>query len=190
MANLRKNSGFTVVEAVVSVSVFAVAVSSIIGTYLLVVKVDNRTRADRAVQQNARFITEFLGKEIRNGRIDYSTYLGEQITLNSNGYITVLRLINQNNEAEVITCDGSNITLQKSSGTTQLNSAGVMVTKCAFYVHPSTDPFRPLLHNPPNVQPFVTFVLELESNYGRRAGDVSKINIQTSYTMRDYPSRE
>src|SRR4051812_46096945 len=87
-------SGFTLIEAVVATSVFAFLVSSIVGVYISAIQIDRKTRAQRAVVQNARYITEFMAKEVRNGKIDYS---GANTCTNS---ATVLCLINQAGEAE------------------------------------------------------------------------------------------
>ncbi len=193
----RNNSqkGFTLIEAVVATGVFAFVVSSVIGIYLSVVQIDTRTRAERSVQQNARFIMDFLGKEIRNGRIDYDAY-GGTISYLSDGYTTTLYLVNQLDEREAITCVGNNLVLTKTAGTTNLNStntsgtAGVVVNNCRFFISPATNPFELLASNPPNIQPSVTVVLGLSSNYSAKAIDIATINLESTYTVRDYPTRE
>lgn len=174
-------------EAVVSTAVFAVAVTGIIGTYLMVLKVDAKTRAERSVQENGRFIMEFLGKELRTGHLDYASYFGGLVGANPE---TTLHIVNQNNEAEDVICGNPNMTLTKSGYTTSLNSSAVTVTKCSFYIAPPIDPFRQLLLNPPNNQPFVTVVLELTSNFGQKEGETAVINLESTYSLREYPSRE
>ena len=69
-----RSRGFTLIEAIVATSVFAFIVSSILGVYIATFQLDRKSRAHRAVAQNARFISEFIGKEVRNGTIDYSSY--------------------------------------------------------------------------------------------------------------------
>ena len=80
-------NGFTLIEAVVATSVFAFLVTSILGVYMATVQLDSETRAQRAVAQNARFIMEFLAKEIRNGTIDYASYSGNQAGTDTQVYI-------------------------------------------------------------------------------------------------------
>jgi len=104
--NVNKQNGFTLIEAVVATGVFAFVVSAVIGVYLAVVQIDSKTRAERSVQQNARFIMDFLGKEIRNGAIDYAAY-GGTVSYNASGYTTTLNIINQLDEEETITCDSN-----------------------------------------------------------------------------------
>jgi len=178
---LRIN-GFTLIEAVVATAVFAFVVSSIIGVYLSVLQLDRKTRAQVAVSQNARFIMEFLAKEVRNGNIDYS---GANSCVNG---INKLCLINQAGEAEYIEYLSPNLVFKKaSSTTTNLNSAAVKITNMGLYVQPTHDPFTPAKNF--NEQPRVTVVLELTSNYGSNTIDVVKTNLQTTFAVRVYPTR-
>jgi prepilin-type N-terminal cleavage/methylation domain-containing protein len=188
---VSQQKGFTLMEAIVSVAIFAFVMVSAMAVYLTALQIDSKTRAERAVQQNVRFITEFLGKEIRNGSIDYPAY-GGTITYNSSGYTNVVHMVNQLNEHESVTCDptNSNLILSKAAGATNLNSARVRVTRCAFYVAPATDPFKPVSDSPPNEQPFVTVVLQLEADYGGGQGDGAVMNLQTTFAVRDYSARE
>jgi type II secretory pathway pseudopilin PulG len=174
--------GFTLIEAVVATSVFAFVVTSVLGVYLSTLQVDAKTRAQRAVAQNARFIMEFVGKEVRNGDIDYAAYGGGQANSTNEIFIR-----NQLDEAERIYLSGTNLALAKPIGTTVLNSSGVRVTDAKFYVSPSQNPLTPA--KLANQQPSVTVVLELTSNFGNGAGDVVVLNIQSTFTVRSYPQR-
>ena len=175
--------GFTLIEAIVATAVFAMVLSSIIGVYISTFQLDRKTRAQRAVSDNARFIMEFLGKEVSNGTIDYS---GANACVNS---ATVLCVVNQALEAEKFTYDGSaNLSLTKGANTSNLNSAGVKLTIAQFYVAPAGDPYT--VAKTFNVQPHVTVVLALLSNYGSKAGETSKLNVQNTFETRNYPSRE
>src|SRR5687767_8301258 len=89
--------GFTLIEAVVATAAFAFVVSSIIGVYLSVLQLDRKTRAIATVSQNARFIMEFLAKEVRNGNINYASYGGGVVTGTNDLYI-----LNQASELEHI----------------------------------------------------------------------------------------
>lgn len=175
----RRQKGFTIIEAVVSAGVFAFIVSSILGVYMATIQLDSKTRAERAVQQNARFIMDFLSKEIRNGSINY-TLVNDADSLN---------LINQLDEEELIQWDGSsNLVLTKTGlGSTQLNSNGVRITNFAFYTAPTRNPF--ILANDVHVQPHVTIVMRLEYESTNRQADNAYMDIQSTFTVRDYPSR-
>lgn len=188
-ASLKKQRGFTLIEAVVSAGVFAVVITSALGVYMSTLQLDSKTKAERVVQQNARFIMEYLGKEIRNGSLDYPAFAAAGIT-NIGADTSNIFLINQSLENERIYLNGTNLSLVKTAGTTTLNSSGVRVTKFLVYVSPSTNPFQSLSSNPPNVQPSVTVVMELTSNYGNRGANKAVINVQSTFAVRQYPSRD
>ena len=184
--------GFTAIEALVATALFAFVVTSVLGVYMATLRLDARTRSQRAVAQNARYIMEFLAKEIRNGNIDYSLYTGSDIGTDERDR---LHIINQAGESETFALSGSNcttnvcnITLTKNGGTTNLNSSGVRVSRLEFRTEPDEDPF--VLSNDEHVQPYVVTVLELISNYGTRTTEVSKMNLQSTFTVRSYPDRE
>ncbi len=181
IANSQK--GFTLIEAVVATAVFAFVVSSVIGVYLSTFQLDRKTRAQRAVTQNARFILEFLAKEVRNGTINYPSYPGGLIPANPDLYVE-----NQANELERFFLNGQDVQLTKNGATTNLNSSGVKVTNMKFYIAPAGDPFTATKTY--NNQPYATVVLELTSNYGNRPGETVKLNFQETFVTRNYPSRQ
>jgi type II secretory pathway pseudopilin PulG len=178
----NKISGFTLIEAVVAASVFAFVVSSTLAVYMATLKVDTKTRAQRTVIQNARFIMDFVAKEVRNGLINYSAYPGGLANPTDTLYI-----VNDASEAEQLTLNGVNLVLTKPAGSTNLNSSQVKITKLLFYVSPVQDPLTPA--RLANQQPSVTIVMEVTSNYGSNPADAVKINIQSTFEVRSYPSR-
>lgn len=179
----QRSRGFTLIEAVVATAVFAVVISSVAGIYLSTFHLDRKTRAQRALSQNARFISEFLAKEVRNGSINYSSYSGGTIPSNPDLYV-----FNQANELERFYLSGTNIIMVKNGNTTNLNSAQVKVTKLNFLISPSVDPYT--LSRAANEQPHVTVILELTSNYGNSSADVAKINLEDTFSTRTYKSRQ
>ncbi len=180
--NLKPQRGFTLIEAVVATSVFAFVIVSILGVYLSALQLDKKTRSQRAATQNARFIAEFLAKEIRNGTIDYSSYPDINSTTN-------LYLVNQAGASEHFWLNGTDLQLTNSSGgPTNLNSSSIKVTKLAFYLSPKPNPYTSAKLS--NEHPRVTMILELSANYGDRAIDRAVINLETTFTTRNYPSRQ
>jgi Tfp pilus assembly protein PilW len=179
-----KQKGFTIIEAVVATSLFAFVISSIIGVYLATLQLDRKTRAQRAVIQNGRYIMEFLAKEIRNGDINYAAYSGGDAASTT----TDLYLTNQAGDDEAFRLNNTDLFLVKSAGSTALNSPSVSVTKVSFLLSPRFDPFTPAKTT--NQQPIVTVFLELTANYSNKLSETSKINLEASYTVRSYPSRE
>lgn len=180
---IHDKRGFTLIEAVVATAVFAFVVSSIIAVYLSTFRIDRKTRAQRAVTQNARFITEFLAKEVQNGMINYASYPGGIVPANPSLYVQ-----NQANELEQFYLNETNIVLSKGGSSTNLNSAGVKVTRLNFLIAPTRDPYTPA--KAANQQPHVTVILQLTSNYGNNAAETAKLDLQNTYSTRSYPSRQ
>ena len=175
-------SGFTLIEAVVATALFAFVVSSILGVYVSTIQLDRKTRAQRSVAQNARFITDFFAKEVRNGVIDYS---GSTCTNSA----TTFCLINQGSLSEKFTWNGADtLVLNKNGSTTNLNTSSAKVTKLTFWVAPAGNPYTSAKTY--NEQPHVTIILELTSNYGNKPTDVAKLNLEESFATRNYPSRK
>lgn len=181
--------GFTIIEAVVATSVFAFVVASALGVYMAVLQLDSKTRAERAVQQNARFIMDYIAKEIRNGVIDYG----------GTNDIDTLTVFNQLSQQEIFDyntagCNGGAgdvaqcvLRLTKTGvGTTNLNSTDVRITRLRFYLEPDNNPFD--LDNDVHTQPHVTVVIRIESTKLRNT-ERGFIDLQSTFTVRDYPSR-
>jgi prepilin-type N-terminal cleavage/methylation domain-containing protein len=185
-----RQKGFTLIEAVVASSVFAFLVASVLGVYMSTMQLDRKSKAQRAVVQNARFIMEYLSKEISNGMIDYGSYPNPS---NVSSYVLELNLVNQADESEKITFQqaSNSLSLQKSvSGvlvSTNLNSSQVKINKAFFLVRPSANPFT--VDKSINQQPSVTVILEVQSNFGNASIDNFKLNLQSTFTPRYYPSR-
>ncbi len=65
------NSGFTLIEIIVSTALFVVIVSALVGLYLQAIDLSNRADTTRTAAQNARDLSESLAKDVRNGTIDF-----------------------------------------------------------------------------------------------------------------------
>lgn len=70
--NLPTQSGFTLMEIVVSTAIFASTVTLMLGLFNSALKINRRVESLRQVAQGTRNFTETLTREIRNGRVDYS----------------------------------------------------------------------------------------------------------------------
>lgn len=179
----RDHKGFTLIEAVVATAVFAFVIVSVLGVYLATLQLDSRTRAQRAVTQNARFIMEYLAKEVRNGRVDYGAYSGGNAS-----NINELFIRNQLDESERIFISNQNLILAKGGDSTNLNSSEVKVSDVKFIVSPLVEPYTPAKNA--NVQPHVTVIMKLSANLGNRQQDQSAINLQSTFSTRYYPQRQ
>ncbi|MEJ0021802.1 MAG: type II secretion system protein [Candidatus Doudnabacteria bacterium] len=178
----KSQSAFTLIETVVATAVFAFVVTSILGVYISTIQLDRKSRAQRAVAQDARFIMEFLAKEVRNGTINYPSYASSTVSGTSDLYIQ-----NQANVVEHFFLSGTNMLINKGGANANMNSSGTKVTNLLFYIQPTTDPYTPA--KSANDQPHVTVVLDLQSNYGTAAKDTVTMSLQDSFAISRYTSR-
>ena len=170
-----QNFGFTLIEAIVATAVFAFAMSAILGSFLSVMRINAKTRSIRTVEENARFITEFFTREIRNGVIDFGAS-GYNHTIPSQGRVGTLYLINRNGETERFSAVSGVIQLVKAGASTTLSGSDVIIPALNFYIRPTTQ----------GNQELVTFSFQISSNLGSNVADKSSLTIQSSVAARDY----
>ncbi|MEX2010250.1 MAG: type II secretion system protein [Parcubacteria group bacterium] len=68
MKNLKKNSGFTLLEIMVSLSIFMVVMTISMGAILNVYDANRKSRAESAVMGNLNLAVETMTREMRFGR--------------------------------------------------------------------------------------------------------------------------
>ena len=185
-----RQSGFTVIEALVSATIFAVASVSITGVYIAVQRLNQASRSLVAVQQNGRYLMEDIAKIVRNGQVDYARY----DALESNHMVPqpsaqYLYLIDRDGTQVRIAYNAGNqtVTLQKGTGTvTNYVGSEVKVLDFRAYVWPRIDPYPAVrvLGVTPDEQPTVTVFVSLESNQNPRY--VERAQMQTTVATRQY----
>ncbi|OGE82822.1 MAG: hypothetical protein A2846_00680 [Candidatus Doudnabacteria bacterium RIFCSPHIGHO2_01_FULL_49_9] len=177
--------GFTLVEALVSAAVFAVCMSSIVGIYVSLQKINQRSAAIQAVAQNARFVHEDLTKLLANGWIDYSRYSSGTVPQPDTDELNV---IDRLGEQVRIFFAGDVLYIEKGPAGAGYISAftgsDVKVLDWRIYITPATNPF-PVGGANPQEQPAVGVFLDLESNLDAR--ERARQSFQTTITTRQYP---
>jgi prepilin-type N-terminal cleavage/methylation domain-containing protein len=73
MKYLRNTSGFTLVEMVIAMTIFAVMSVAIISTYLQSTAMSYRLKAGRYLSETAREITERIAEDVREKGISLKT---------------------------------------------------------------------------------------------------------------------
>ena len=138
--------GFTLIEALVATAIFSVAVVSIVGIYLFTVRINRRVNVIRTAAENSRFITEYLTKEIRNGKVDYvgPVASAQCSTIATSG--PSLAILNIDGDHECFYLLGTDLMFAKNAGGTpltasKLNDPAVKILTLNFYVTPTTNPF-------------------------------------------------
>lgn len=179
-----RQSGFTIIEMVVSVSVFAIAVTSMVGVYISVQRLNAESASMNIVQQTGRIILEDLTKIVRNGQIDYASYVSNYGASGApQPSVDTLYLINELGENVEISKSANNLLLTKNGTTSsRMNANEVDILDFNVYVWPATDPFS---GGSTREQPTVTIFLELQSDINDR--DVVTVPFQTTASTRQYP---
>jgi type II secretory pathway pseudopilin PulG len=183
--------GFTLMEIVVSTTIFATTLVLLMSLFTYTLKINRRTEALRQSTQGMRNFMEFLGKEIRNGKIDYAAVASECTGPYASTGGAFLGIVNVDGKKECFYLSGNLIMLKKASLAGEAlnpNSGGAtvpfQVTYLKFYVRPTTDPYT----TTPNIQPFVT----IDANFRTvlPTGETVNIPYQTSVStdVYDIPS--
>lgn len=184
--NLKPNLGFTLIEAVVSAGVFALAATSIVGVYTSIQRLNSRSTAFEAIEQNIRFISEDLSKLISNGAVNYdpdgyNNFVPQPSADN-------LYIIDRSGSRIRIYKSGDELIYDKDSGnfSTAYTGREVKVLEFKVFITPDTNPFPPGAGKPKE-QPTVTIYAEFEANSGSR--DAVRQIFQTTITTKQYPEQ-
>lgn len=176
-------TGFTLIEAVIAAGVFALASTSIVGVYTSIQRINRRSAALEAIEQNIRFLSEDLTKTIASGSVDYGSYAGGLVP---QPYTSDLFLFDRNNNRLRIYQSGDALILQKTTAgvTAVYTGSDIKIIGFKAYVYPQSDPF-PITVGTPREQPTVTIYLEFESNIGPQ--DIVRQIYQVTAATRQYP---
>ncbi len=192
MRKLSKQKGFTLIEAVVATGLFAITLSSVIGVYLATIKINRRTDLIRTASENARYITEYMSKEIKNGQIAYSGVVSSPCTsaLFLTGDSPVLPIVNVDGDrlcfyigssSGQVSSSGPDLWVIKNNmQPIKINSSNVKITRMSFYVNPATDPYVA----GSTIQPRVTLIGLVQAISGSQ--DNVTMPVQTSITLPTY----
>jgi len=71
-----KNTGFTLVELVVAITILSIIMLSVFVVYTNIITINNRLEVIRSLQQNARNATETIATDVREKGIDFAYYDG------------------------------------------------------------------------------------------------------------------
>ncbi len=199
MKRLRTQSqyGFTLMEIVVSTTIFATVLTLMLSLFNYTLKINRRTEALRQVTQGMRNFSEFLVKEVRNGTIDYSDTIAQCSGTYSSpkGYTSFLKVVNPSGENECFVWTGAteqNLYLYKNGIAVQtLNPTNFKVDDARFYVRPVCDPNTecdPNTGKYPAIQPFVTIMMKFRVRLP--SGEERIIPYQTTISTDQYDTQD
>ena len=153
--------GYTIMELLVASFVFIVVIVAVLGLFSIAIKSQRRVIAQQNVQENGRYLMDFMAKEIRMSMIT-----------TSNG---------KSSNFSLVRSDGDSVTYSIFGGKIYRNddqvSSDEITVSGYFYVEGYgagiTD----------NQQPKVTITLKIQG-IGNRPEERSSVNIQTTLSQR------
>jgi len=166
----RKNSGLSMVELIVAVAIFIIAITIVTSLFVSTLKGFRKNIALQNVQDNARFMMDFITKELRMSTIN---------TTNGTSYnlsITRYDPINPPNTLTITYSFSSNNLLRTVVGGSSgpINSAEVVITGRFYISGVGSDAY----------QPKVTMVLKVEDQ-GTNPEERAVINVQATLSQRN-----
>jgi len=149
---------FTLIELLVAMAVFTVVITVVFGLFSTALKGQRRVIALQNIQENGRFLLEFMAKELRMSKIN-----------TANGISATLNITRSDDNTVIYTL--SNGKIYRNS--IQVNSDEVNING-SFYINGV---------GADGIQPKVTISLTLQG-VGNRAEEQAIINIQTTLSQR------
>jgi prepilin-type N-terminal cleavage/methylation domain-containing protein len=160
MHSASKKKGFTLIETIVTLSIFVLVLLIATDVYVMVNRSQRKVAATQKIQDDVRYLMEVMAQDIRLSQINYDFYETKQIDLHplaTTQPVTVLALINQTSqnifyrwvaasqrvqycrELTAGLCD-----LTTGSGWNDLTPNGVSIAEMRFVVTPTANPFTEL----------------------------------------------
>lgn len=184
-------------ELLVVMGIFSLTVMIATSIFMQSNKAQRRVLVVTNAQASLRFALESIVREVRTGRIDYSTYA-------ASGGVSVpaekLMLVNSDGEKEefyletnpaICSAPSTKCLVVKIDGGTpqSVTSSGVDVEQLTFYVSPQEDPFtvdQSTGSYASDKQPTVTVMLGLKTAGTASGVESASFNAQTTVTARTY----
>ncbi len=181
-SNSPYTQGFTLIEVMVAVSIFAVITTVGIGSLLSVNSAYKTSRAQRTAVDSLNFVLDSMAREIRTGYAYACEFVpgpsADCYTLG--GGSSVFSFIDQDGASVTYSLNGNRIYRSIATQTSQendflTNTDVIDITSLLFHMKGSTNGGQD------DVQPMVVISLHGDAQY---AGKVIPIDLQTSITQR------
>jgi prepilin-type N-terminal cleavage/methylation domain-containing protein len=185
----KRQSGFTLIETLVAMSVFSILIVIVTGIYLNVNNLQKNTASFQRLQNEGRYITEKIAQEFRARELDVvTTFNGvtnplDAVVFYEDEFDETVEIYYDNGVirgGEVI----PSLAYNSNGAVDYLNSVNTEVVGVRFYVWPSVDNpwgFAPAT----NIQPRLTFWLKIK-NRGVAEKYRKELTIQTTISSKIY----
>jgi len=188
----RRRSGFSLMEILIVVALFSMASVILSQTYVSFNRLHRNVASMSVLSQDMRFAMELLVREARNTSIDFEAYgSGESVSSTSLRLKTPILTEEISIQPSSVCADPSGascLALSTDGGATwnPITSAHVNVKRFLVSFRPTVSPFEKVGGAyPNNIQPVVTFHLELEYLTGNPRNTVT-LEAQTTVSSRRY----
>lgn len=177
IGNKKQNNyrGFTVIEMMVAITVFAVVVVIALGSFLAVLSANAKNIGVKSIHQDARYIMDQIAHDVRSGTIDYANHDDKFSTLHvllRDGSRVKYHFVNLGSEY-----DARSVYYTDSKGNSfKMNSDKVDVVDMKFVVYPNSSSELAI------EQPRVTII----GSFQAKNNSKSRLKIQTSVVSRQY----
>lgn len=193
--NHQSQTGFTLLEMTVALSVFLILFTLTLGVYSNTLKAERNAVQISKLQKEAQLVMELIAKKIRTNKVNYDFYEyangqvrpleadGETLLAlmdETNTYPTIFRFNSTDNSIEVCTANCGTDDLHLSTNNfVAIPAADVIINSLTFYINPDENPFNNPTSEP--AYPKVTIVAELTHTY---AGATKNLIIQQTVPQR------
>ncbi len=171
---LNKQKGFTLIEMLVSASLFALAITMVSTIFVNANSLQGRTVAWQKLQNDGRYITEKIAREIRVREIRLIEPL-------NNPTSTLVFYPDENNVTIAIYQQGDDLIYQEGNNTAKLNAGDVTVIGARFVILPAVDSADITKGN--DFQSRVTMMLKIKNKAGKYNGELT---LQTTISSKIY----
>jgi len=165
--NKKNKKGFTLIEIIVSLSIFTLSTLAIMSVYMATLKAGRKTTTLTRVQRESQLIMEVLAKKIRTSRVDYTYAYDTYDEAGIVGDEPELALTDLTDTNYVFKFDSINnsMTISVDGGVDKIiPMTDVNITDLKFYINPTTNPWS--LDAPPPSEPYVMMVMNISSTRG------------------------
>ena len=205
----KKANGFTLIEVVVSTTIFAFVAVAMMALFNYTLKINRRAEAIRQATQGIMHFTEYIVKIVRNGDIDFglknghsdindpvsicplptlvgnNTYEAKENRLglyNEEGERLCIYLGDRDGNAVTSGYVGETLILEKDGGFKQvLNPPNYKIENVMFLIRPLADPY---VSGAVKTQPFVTIIMKVSAELP--TGEIQPIFYQTTVSSDKY----
>lgn len=192
--------GFTLVEVLVALSLFAVVVTIATDLFLSFQRTSRKTQNLELVVTNARLVTERIARELRDGSLVYAQYANvdlaqaqSELYIRSNAAVeSRIYLADDSGGVANVCPDGQSkpcLALSIAGVTESLTGAGVRVRDARFFIAPTEDPFEFVSATGTfraNAQPRVTMYLSFDNTKDPADPNYARYDVQTTISSRIY----